>query len=447
MKTTLFSICFFFITLSVNSQVLGVYEFNGVNDGSGNNLNVSTQPQNSLMSKIEGNYSSYMDEFGSLYEYGLSVGYDLLIVDTMVARNFFSLYDLAFGFYMRTNSCNRFKIDSISLAISHSVTDDTLDLELKTSIDNFQNSIGNKQFTSAFSTFTFNTFGSQFDSLVEIDLKFHILNSPIYDILFKIDNIIIYGNDTSYVGPLDYYADNDGDGYGIATAMNTCIPPSINYSLTSLDCDDNNPWINPGVIEYGCGGDGIDNNCNGQTDEGPGVCTCMGSFGSEDSDGDGYWTQDWHCPFDESLVDCADWDATWSAGCYDDYDGDGSLNIDDCDYLNASIYPGAPEILNNGVDENCDGIDAIVGILESTSDIFFVYPNPGNNVLSIKAQKDFVEKVKLMDLQGKVVAESFLYDEKNDIFSINASHIEAGIYHLVLSSRNASYIIKWIKNE
>ena len=42
--------------------------------------------------------------------------------------------------------------------------------------------------------------------------------------------------------------DNDGDGY-----------------LASEECDDNNAIINPGAIEI-C--DGIDNNCNGEVDEG-----------------------------------------------------------------------------------------------------------------------------------------------------------------------------------
>jgi hypothetical protein len=52
----------------------------------------------------------------------------------------------------------------------------------------------------------------------------------------------------------DYCVDNDGDGY---------------YAISSLcpignDCNDNNPLVNPGMVEL-C--DGIDNNCNGIIDE------------------------------------------------------------------------------------------------------------------------------------------------------------------------------------
>ncbi|MDO9137765.1 MAG: putative metal-binding motif-containing protein, partial [Lutibacter sp.] len=55
----------------------------------------------------------------------------------------------------------------------------------------------------------------------------------------------------------DVIIDADGDGYA---AQNEC------NMLNGLDCDDTNPAINPGAVEI-CG-DGKDNNCDGNTDEG-----------------------------------------------------------------------------------------------------------------------------------------------------------------------------------
>jgi hypothetical protein len=63
------------------------------------------------------------------------------------------------------------------------------------------------------------------------------------------------------------YLDKDGDGYGnaaVSLVVSDCNLPA-GYVLNNTDCDDNSTSVNPGAIEIL--GDGIDNNCNGITDE------------------------------------------------------------------------------------------------------------------------------------------------------------------------------------
>jgi hypothetical protein len=172
---------------------------------------------------------------------------------------------------------------------------------------------------------------------------------------------------------------------------------------TAVDCDDNDAAINPDATEV-C--DGIDNNCDGSIDEGfdadgDGYSSCGGdcndadpavnpgaSEGPEgdptcsdtiDNDCDGLTdtAQDPGCaPFDCSMYNdrniCNDdpncmWEGGKNNGqcvptptCTDN-DGDGygegaACLGPDCDDTNPAVNPGAAEICDDTVDNDCDGL-------------------------------------------------------------------------------------------
>ena len=66
-----------------------------------------------------------------------------------------------------------------------------------------------------------------------------------------------------------FYVDSDGDGYGSTTTSMQCASgannPPTGYSTNNDDCNDGNAAIKPSATEI-C--DGVDNDCDGQIDEG-----------------------------------------------------------------------------------------------------------------------------------------------------------------------------------
>ena len=115
----------------------------------------------------------------------------------------------------------------------------------------------------------------------------------------------------------DTGADGDGDG------VNTCMG----------DCDDQDPYTYPGATEI-C--DGLDNDCDG---------AIPADEADDDSDGD------------LACDDCDDADPTLHTL---DLDGDFFSPCEgDCDDTHPAINPFANDVVGDGIDQNCDGLDGV----------------------------------------------------------------------------------------
>jgi hypothetical protein len=228
-------------------------------------------------------------------------------------------------------------------------------------------------------------------------------------------------------GESTWSLDADGDGYGRSSSLVTACAAPLGYVANAGDCDDLDPGAYPGAIEV-C--DEIDNDCNGQVDEG----AAAPAIWYADSDGDGYgnpalFTTACQAPlgYTSDSDDCDDLDASSNPGgaevcdgadnnCdtfvdegvtttfYGDSDGDGygdpgaplqacflpggaSVNADDCDDGEASVHPGGVEICD-GLDNDCSNgadvgaLDAVTWYTDGDGDGFGV---PGTGALACNA--------------------------------------------------------------
>ena len=206
---------------------------------------------------------------------------------------------------------------------------------------------------------------------------------------------------------LTWYPDADQDGYGAeVTGVATCTPPE-DYASQSGDCNDTNPAINPGAAEL-CDGTNVDEDCDGMSeDDDPQIDTASLTIYYRDGDGDGYGVValvacDQPAGYVLQTGDCDDSDPAINLGSVEvcdpnnldedcsgsaddndpgvdvstygayfedvDLDGFGAPSTlvtrydrvagavtrgDDCDDTRPSVYPGAAEICNNHIDEDC----------------------------------------------------------------------------------------------
>ncbi len=218
---------------------------------------------------------------------------------------------------------------------------------------------------------------------------------------------------------ITWYRDRDKDGFGtdVYTVISATKPSG--YVAVGGDCRDGDKNTYPGAPELG---DGIDNNCNGEVDEGL-ACRILWY---RDADNDGY-----------GRATITRWSCVKPAA-YVDRDGD-------CRDNQPTIYPGAPELCDR-MDNDCDGkIDedcvAITGTQQAAkSDVatgvltISLWPNPARSELRI-ALDDVVlhQKVDmvLMSADGRALqSQSIIPFAKRQQVRFDVRNLASGYYLL-----------------
>lgn len=132
--------------------------------------------------------------------------------------------------------------------------------------------------------------------------------------------------DSGSPAPSTWYADEDSDSFGSEEVRVESTGAPAGYVERAGDCDDQDPSVYPGAIET-C--DGRDEDCDGDVDEGFPIFEMY-----EDNDGDG-------------------WGAGESVGEGCELLGGTSAESGDCDDDDATTWPGAVEICDDGVRNDC----------------------------------------------------------------------------------------------
>ena len=107
-------------------------------------------------------------------------------------------------------------------------------------------------------------------------------------------------------------------------------------------------------------------------------------------------------------------------------------NNTDCNDNNNQVYPNATEILGNGIDENCDGVDGTLSLADISNFNASIYPNPSNGTFVVRFNTSVNEgDIIFKDINGKIVLSGKI---AGSIFEFNDVNLKKGVYFLSIKS-------------
>ena len=119
--------------------------------------------------------------------------------------------------------------------------------------------------------------------------------------------------------------------------------------------------------------------------------------------------------------------------CLLDEDGDGFTTDLDCNDIDPNINPNAEDILDNGIDEDCDGAD-LSNVLDINNLKISLYPNPSSEYLNIDYEAFNDLEIKLINSKGAFVRQI------NSV-KTNIQDLPEGLYFVIIKSEKTGFTV------
>ena len=125
-----------------------------------------------------------------------------------------------------------------------------------------------------------------------------------------------------------------------------------------------------------------------------------------------------------------------------------TLDIDD-NYINQGQFPGTWVAFGQDINKELYSVNlggsifkiagGVLSVDENQSNNVIIYPNPANDIVSIKLQTQVMEHLKISDVKGSIIYTETLQSNKK---LLNTSSFTKGMYFITITTKNGAVVVK-----